>query len=101
MTKIIRFTKDGFIDPAKVKNAVYNRIDFNLPDIIWDKIDTAFGLCWNYEIGLRGDIYLDEIVKFISFYLKDERILFDNERIEIIVDIMLDYISMTGGLLDE
>jgi hypothetical protein len=44
---------------------------------------------------------LDEIVKFISFYLKDERILFDNERIEIIVDIMLDYISMTGGLLDE
>lgn len=32
MTKTVQFAKSGEIDPEKVKNAVYNRIDFDLPE---------------------------------------------------------------------
>lgn len=57
MTKTVQFAKSGEIDPAKVKSAVYIRIDFDLPEWIWDKIDNAFGECWNKEIGLRGWVH--------------------------------------------
>lgn len=101
MTKTIQFAKSGYIDPDKVKIAVYNRIDFELPDLLWDKISNAFGECWNNEIGLRGWIHEGQIEKFIYEKLKADNILFDFQRIEEIVQIIFDYIEMTGGFLDE
>ena len=32
MIKKVHFAKSGEIEPKKVKNAVYNRIDFDLPE---------------------------------------------------------------------
>ena len=101
MEKIIRFSNEGEIDPLKVKIAVYSRIDFALPESFWDEIDNGFRICWNEEIGLRGWIYEGEIEKSIGNYLKNQKILIDDDKIEKIVGIMLDYIEMSGGFLNE
>ncbi len=100
MTKTIQFAKSGEIDPEKVKNAVYNRIDFDLPEWLWVKIDNAFGECWNKEIGLRGWVHEGQMEKFIYKNLQDENIMFDYSKIEQIVKIIYDYIEMSGGFLD-
>lgn len=101
MTKTIQFAKSGSIDPEKVKTAVYNRIDFDLPEWLWDKIDSSFGECWNEEIGLRGWVHEGQMEKFIYKKLQDESILFDYVKIERIVKIIYDYIEMSGGFLDD
>jgi len=101
MEKIIRFSNEGEIDPQKVKNAVYSRIDFALPEIFWDEIDNGFRICWNEEIGLRGWIYEGEIEKSIGNYLKNQKILISDDQIEKIVGIMLDNIEISGGFLNE
>ena len=41
----------GSINADRVKVAVYNRIKFELPIIIWEAIDTAFSNYWNDVIG--------------------------------------------------
>jgi len=101
MSKIIKFAKDGFIDPEKVKSAVYNRIDFDLSENIWENIDFAFGECWNNEIGLRGWIHEGQIEKYIFKYLQTQKILFEYSKVERIVKIIFDYISISGGYLDD
>ena len=101
MAKSILFSNRGEINHQKVKNAVFNRIDFDLPESIWDEIDNGFRICWNEEIGLRGWIYEGEIEKSIGKYLKNQKILIDYDKIEKIVGIMLDYIEMSGGFLNE
>ena len=101
MTKIIAFSNEGEIDPEKVKKAVYSRIDFNLPEGVWDEIDNGFRNVWNDDIGLRGWIYEGEIEKSIYSHLKSCKILIDFDKIENIVGIILDYIKMSGGFLED
>ena len=101
MSKTINFSNDGQIDPMHVKAAVYNRIDFELPEETWEEIDNGFAECWNNEIGIRGWIHEGQIEKFIYNYLKEKKIIFDYPKIEQIVKIIFDYIKMTGGYLKE
>lgn len=101
MTIVIAFSNDGEIDPEKVKNAVYSRIDFNLPEDVWDEIDNGFRNVWNNEIGLRGWIYEGVIEKSIHNHLKSCKILIDLEKLEKIVAIILDYIRISGGFLED
>lgn len=44
------------IDSERVKCAVYNRIDFDLPEEVWKEIDEAFGVCWNEVIGFGNEV---------------------------------------------
>lgn len=101
MSKIVKFANYGFIDPEKVKAAVYSRIDFELPENIWENIDAGFAECWNNVIGLRGWIYEDQIEKFVFRYLQNHNILLEYSKVEKVVSIIYSYISMTGGLLDD
>ena len=101
MPTIINFSNKGEIDPEKVKQTVYNRIDFELSELLWDEIDTAFRDCWNNVIGLRGYIYEGQIEQQIYSHLKSRKIIIDYEKVEIITKIIFDYISITGGLLDD
>ena len=52
MGKVVKFSNDGKIDPDRVKIAVYNRIDFELPEDLWNKIDSLFAQCWNTRLDL-------------------------------------------------
>jgi hypothetical protein len=95
------FNNRAIIDRNKVKLAVFNRIDFPLSSKIYKEIDKAFEQCWNKEIGLGGDIYEGFIEKFIFETLVNKKILIEYSRIEKVVEIMMDYIEMTNGFLDE
>ena len=89
------------ISPKRVKMAVYNRIDFELSEEFWEEIDTAFAECWNEVIGYGNDVYKETIVGYIVGYLKRKRIMLSVDKVDRIVGIILDYIKMTGGFLDE
>jgi len=99
--KTIRFSKEGGISAQNVKESVYSRIDFELPEHIWNEINAAFADCWNNVIGVTGWVHEGQIEKYIYDQLKSKRILFDYDKIERIVKIMYDYISMTGGWLED
>lgn len=99
--KIIRFSKEGGINAQNVKESVYSRIDFELPEHIWNEIDAAFADCWNNIIGVTGWVHEGEIEKHIYNHLKSKKILFEYNKIERIVKIIYDYISMTGGWMEE
>lgn len=91
----------GVIDRNRVKIAVYNRIKFDLPIAIWEVIDTAFGDYWNNVIGFGNYIDVEETVNYIDNQLKKKKIMFSYGKLEHIVNIIYDYIEMTGGFLDE
>jgi hypothetical protein len=52
MAKTVNLYNDGYISAGRVKEAVYNRIDFQLPEEHWNIISDAFADVWNDEIGL-------------------------------------------------
>lgn len=89
------------ISPKRVKMAVYNRIDFELSEEFWEEIDTAFAECWNEVIGYGNDMYKETIVGYIVGHLKRKRIMLSVDKVDRIVGIILDYIKMVGGFLDE
>ena len=88
-------------DPRQAKRAVYNRIKFELPNYIWDEIDTAFGDCWNNEIEMGEYIYEGQIEQHIYNHMQSRKIIFEYEKVEIIAKIIFDYMWMTGGLSDD
>lgn len=66
----------GSINADRVKVAVYNRIKFELPIIIWEAIDTAFSNYWNDVIGFGNYVSFEETVNYIDHQLKKRRLCF-------------------------
>ena len=56
----------GSINADRVKVAVYNRIKFELPIIIWEAIDTAFSNYWNDVIGFGNYVNFEETVNYCT-----------------------------------
>ncbi|MCX6236812.1 MAG: hypothetical protein NTY07_04495 [Bacteroidia bacterium] len=99
-------TKPLFNDGAAiygedVQSSVFKRIDFPLTDRIYSEIDKAFAQCWNNEIGPGGEVYDGFIEKYVYDALTDKKVLIEYSIVEKIIGIMLDYIKMTGGFLDD
>ena len=101
MSKTVNFANKGSIDGARVKVAVYSRIDFELPDEIWDEIENSFSYCWNNVIGIRGPVYENQLETYVYIHLKSKNYIFEIEKVIKIVSIINDYINMTGGYLPE
>ena len=58
------------IDPQRVKRAVYNRIDFELPEETWKEINDAFCTCWNEVIGFGNEVDSIEVKNYIADWLR-------------------------------
>ena len=101
MAKSVNLYNDGYISAGRVKEAVYNRIDFHLPEKYWNVISDAFADVWNDEIGLGNWVHEEQIERYIAKAVKKKGLLIEYGRIETIVKIITDYIEMTGGYLDE
>jgi hypothetical protein len=101
MTKQINFSNSGEIDPSKVKQAVFSKIDFPLAEDWWDQIEAAFKHSWNVDIGIRGVIYEDQIEKYVYEQLRKNDLLITSDQVSQIIGIMLHYIETSGGYLDE
>ena len=100
-SKTIIFSKSGEIDPEIVKQAVYSQINFVLPKDIWDEINTAFGECWNNEIGIRGWVHENQIENYIDEHLRKKKILFEYAKIETITKIIHNHLENISAYLDE
>jgi len=101
MSKTVQFANSGSIDGARVKIAVYARIDFDLPVEIWEEIEDSFAYCWNNIIGIRGQINENQLETYVYNHLKAKKYIFEIEKVIIIVGIIDDYLNMTGGYLPE
>ncbi|MFR7823123.1 MAG: hypothetical protein ACLU30_07890 [Odoribacter splanchnicus] len=91
----------GYIESDRVRTAVYNRINFDLSENIWTEINCAFGYYWNEKIGFAGDVYSEQIVDYIEGCLKEKHIILQKGKIIYIVNVILEYIKMIGGFLNE
>lgn len=87
----------NIIDPYMLIEVVYNEIDFDLDLETWFKIDEGFDICWNEEIGINNWVIERQIQKSVNNYLIKKEIIFDFEKLAIIIGIMLNYIKKTGG----
>lgn len=87
-------SRDKGIDVERVKRAVYNRIDFDFSDYYWDEFSEAFGRYWNnLQVGQSFD--LDDVCHFISMYFRKKNLLLAEERIAVVLEIVMDYLTMT------
>lgn len=84
------------IDAERVKRAVYNRIDFELPKEVWTEIDGAFRVCWNEIIGFGNEVDRTEVINYVVDWLRKRKVMILESRLTRILDIMFDYIKMVA-----
>ncbi|WP_279179885.1 hypothetical protein, partial [Parabacteroides johnsonii] len=85
------------ISAEETKQAVYSRINFELPLEIWEEIVSAFGTYWN-RIGFGNEIDFDTMTKVISQFLKQQNVPITPARLARVLEIMFGYMEVAGGL---
>lgn len=93
--------EDAFTEPVLHK-VLLSKIDFELPDEIWEVINEGFGDYWDIEVGLGNYPDFDDSCRFIYNYLVSAHILFPYDKLETIMNILYDFIEqIPGAFLDE
>lgn len=93
--------EDAFTEPVLHK-VVLSKIDFELPDEIWEAINEGFGDYWNEEVGFGNHADFDDSCRFIYNHLVSAHILFPYDKLETIMNILYDFIEqIPGAFLDE
>lgn len=93
---------EGAFSEPVLHQVVLNEIDFELPDAIWDEINEGFAYYWDEEVGFGNDVYFENACLSIQKHLNCSGILFPYEKIEIIMEILFDFIAqIPGAFLDE
>lgn len=101
MDFISPFMEDAFSEPVLHK-VVLSKIDFELPDAIWDEINEGFANYWNNEVGFGNYVYFDNACVSIQRHLASVQILLPYDKIEMIMEILFDFIQqIPGAFLDE
>ena len=88
------------INHKVIEQYVSEKIDFFVSDNLWLLIHKYFGEFWNNKIGIGGYFYYDEIAKYIYDQLTKKKYLIEENRINIIVELILDKIHIDGGFLE-
>lgn len=86
--------------PETVFEYLKRHLDFELPKTLWQHISDGFSLYWNMEASVGG--YYDSLYCFesIQTYLKQKKIIYSSERLQIIVNNILDYADMCNDSLE-
>lgn len=93
--------ENAFSEPVLHK-VVLNKIDFELPDEIWDEINEGFAHYWDEEVGFGNDVYFDDACISIQKHLVSANILFPYDKLEQIMEILFDFIEqIPGAFLDD
>ena len=93
--------EDAFTE-AVLHKVVLNKIDFELPDEIWEVFNEGFGIYWDEIIGFGNYIDFDDSCLFVFNHLVSYHILFPYEKVETIMNILYDFIEqIPGAFLDE
>ena len=95
------FMEDAFSEPI-LHRVVLSKIDFELPDKIWDEINEGFANYWDVEVGFGNDVYFDDACVSIQKHLDSVRILFPYDKLGQIMEILFGFIEqIPGALLDD
>lgn len=95
------FMEDASSEPVLHK-VVLSKINFELPDEIWDEINEGFANYWDEEVGLENDVYFGDACVSIQRHLDSAGILFPYEKLGEIMEILFDFIEqIPGALLDD
>lgn len=93
--------EDAFTESV-LQKVVLSQIDFELPNEIWEIINEGFGKYWNEEVGFGNYADFDDSCRFIFNHLVSANILFPYDKLEIIMNILYDFIEqIPGAFLDE
>jgi hypothetical protein len=88
------------INSLEVYDYIKSHIGFNLEINTWICIDKIFSEIWNSKIGLGGSFYWDEIEEEVLLEFKEPRILFPDNYVKTVVNLILEYIEQIGGILE-
>ena len=78
--------KNAFSEPV-LHRVVLSKIDYELPDEIWDEINEGFAYYWDEEVGIGND---------------SAGILFPYDKLGEIMEILFDFIEqIPGAFLDD
>lgn len=93
--------ENAFSEPVLHK-VVLSKIDFKLPDEIWDEINEGFAIYWDEEVGFGNDVYFDDACVSIQNHLNSAGILFPYDKLGQIMEILFDFIEqIPGAFLDD
>ncbi|MGR5574817.1 5' nucleotidase, NT5C type [Bacteroides thetaiotaomicron] len=85
-----------------IHKEVLSKIDFDLPDNVWNEINEGFAHFWNVEVGQGNDVYFNDACNSIDDHLKRKRLIFQFNNLVRIVEIMFDFIEkIPGAFLDD
>ena len=91
----------AFSEPI-LHSVVLSKIDFDLPDEIWNGIDAGFANYWDEEVGIGNEVYFDSACNSIQKHLNSLGMLYPYEKVATILEIMFDFIeNIPGALLDD
>lgn len=92
------YQKNAFSETV-LYEAVRQKIDFELPISMWNEINNAFEIYWNEELGLGGNVYLDDMYQSIRLQLVGKGILFPDDKLQSIVNAICEFIIMIPGVI--
>lgn len=93
---------EGAFSEPVLHRVVLSKIDYELPDEIWDEINEGFAYYWDIEVGFGNDVYFGDACVSIQNHLHSVGILFPYEKLEQIMDIIFDFVEqIPGAFLDD
>jgi hypothetical protein len=93
------FTKK--ISSTKMKEHVFESINFEISEFQWEMIEDFFADYWNNKLGIGGYFYWDEVSSYIYSKVIENKQLISEERIITIIEIMLTKIEKDGGFMED
>ena len=92
------YQENAFSEPVLYK-AIKQRIDFELPLSMWEEINKAFEIYWDEELGLGGNVYLDDMYHSIKLQLVEKGILFPDDKLQSIVKAICNFIIVIPDVI--
>ena len=86
------------IDDEEMRKAVYDQIDFKLSSEAWQEINDVFTEYWGQETKQEYFIDWNIFTDLVAGRLKKKHILLDREKIDCIVEAIIEHLKETGEI---
>ena len=90
------FMEGAFSEPVLHK-VVLSKIDFELPNKVWNEINEGFGYYWNVKVGLGNEVFFAEAYSSILTHLELKGILLPYEHLWTILEAIFDFVEKIPG----
>ena len=88
---------EGAFSEPVLHKVVLSKIDFELPNKVWNEINEGFGYYWNVKVGLGNEVFFAEAYSSILTHLELKGILLPYEHLWTILEAIFDFIEKIPG----